>query len=86
MAEDHRFSLATDMQVRCFDPQQPWQRGSNVNTNGLLRQYLPKWMVLSNVHQDGLIAVDRRSTERPRGNLDFETPAKRSSQRVASIG
>ena len=86
MADHTRFSLATDIQVYFCDPQQPWQRGSNENTNGLLRQYFPKGMDLSNVHQNRLNAVARRLNERPRETLNFETPAERFNQRVASTG
>ncbi len=84
MADHKRFSLATDIKVYFCDPQHPWQRGSNENTNGLLRQYFPKGMDLSNVHQNRLNAVARRLNERPRETLDFETPAERFSQCVAS--
>ncbi len=86
MADHQRFSLATDIKVYFCDPQQPWQRGSNENTNGLLRQYFPKGMDLSNVHQNRLNAVARRLNERPRETLNYETPAERFSQCVASIG
>ena len=86
MAEHKRFSLATDIKVYFCDPQHPWQRGSNENTNGLLRQYFPKGMDLSNVSQAKLNAVARRLNERPRKTLDFETPAERFDQFVASIG
>ena len=86
MAGHQRFSLATDVKVYFCDPQQPWQRGSNENTNGLLRQYFPKGMDLSNVHQNRLNAVARRLNERPRETLDFETPAERFAACVASIG
>ena len=86
MAEHKRFSLATDIKVYFCDPQHPWQRGSNENTNGLLRQYFPKGMDLSNVSQAKLNAVARRLNERPRKTLDFETPAERFDQCVASIG
>lgn len=86
MAEHRRFSLATDIQVYFCDPQQPWQRGSNENTNGLLRQYFPKGMDLSDISQTKLNAIARRLNERPRQTLDFETPAERFGQCVASIG
>ncbi len=86
MAEHARFSLATDIKVFFCDPQQPWQRGSNENTNGLLRQYFPKGMDLSDISQSKLDAVARQLNERPRQTLDFETPAERFAQCVASIG
>jgi len=86
MADHQRFSLDTDIKVYFCDPQSPWQRGSNENTNGLLRQYFPKGMDLSNIHQNRLNAVARRLNERPRETLNFETPAERFSQCVASIG
>ncbi|MBT8400070.1 MAG: IS30 family transposase [Rhodothermia bacterium] len=84
VADHKRFSLATDIQVYFCDPQQPWQRGSNENTNGLLRQYFPKGMDLSGVHQNRLNAVARRLNERPRETLNFETPAERFNRCVAS--
>lgn len=86
MADHKRFSLATDVKVYFCDPQQPWQRGSNENTNGPLRQYFPKGMDLSDINQNRLNAVARRLNERPRETLNFETPAERFSQCVASIG
>jgi len=86
MASHKHFSLATDVNVYFCDPQSPWQRGSNENTNGLLRQYFPKGMDLSNVHQNRLNAVARQLNERPRETLHFETPAERFNQCVASIG
>jgi len=85
MADHRRFSLATDIQVYFCDPQQPWQRGSNENTNGLLRQYFPKGMALSDISQQKLNAIARRLNERPRQTLNFETPAERFGQCVASI-
>jgi IS30 family transposase len=84
MADHERFSLDTDIKVYFCDPQSPWQRGSNENTNGLLRQYFPKGMDLSNVHQNRLNAVARRLNERPRETLQFRTPAERFAQCVAS--
>jgi len=86
MADHKRFSLDTDIKVYFCDPQSPWQRGSNENTNGLLRQYFPKGVDLSNIHQNRLNAVARQLNERPRETLNFETPAERFSQCVASIG
>jgi IS30 family transposase len=86
VADHQRFTLATDVKVYFCDPQSPWQRGSNENTNGLLRQYFPKGMDLSNIHQNRLNAVARRLNERPRETLQFRTPAERFGQCVASTG
>ena len=86
MADHKRFSLDTNVKVYFCDPQSPWQRGSNENTNGLLRQYFPKGMDLSNVNQNRLNAVARRLNERPRKTLEYRTPAERFSQCVAMTG
>jgi IS30 family transposase len=86
MAGHQKFSLATDIDVYFCDPQQPWQRGSNENTNGLLRQYFPKGMDLSNVHQNRLNAVARELNERPRETLNFYSPAEKFAECVASTG
>jgi IS30 family transposase len=86
MGDHKRFSLATDIKVYFCDPQHPWQRGSNENTNGLLRQYFPKGMDLSNVHQNRLNAVARELNERPRETLQFYSPAEKFAECVASIG
>ena len=86
MADHTRFSLATDIKVYFCDPQSPWQRGSNENTNGLLRQYFPKGMDLSDVHQNRLNAVARRLNERPRETLQFYSPAEKFNECVASTG
>jgi len=86
MADHRRFTLTTDIKVYFCDPQNPWQRGSNENTNGLLRQYFPKGTDLSVYSQAKLNAVARRLNERPRKTLNYETPAERFHQSVASIG
>ena len=86
MADHQRFSLSTDIEVYFCDPHSPWQRGSNENTNGLLRQYFPKGTDLSAHSQAKLSAVARQLNERPRETLEFESPAERFSACVASTG
>lgn len=84
MSDHQRFTLETDIAVYFCDPQSPWQRGSNENTNGLLRQYFPKKTDLSVHTQAKLNAVARQLNERPRETLKFETPASRFSACVAA--
>ena len=86
MADHRRFTLATDIQVYFCEPQSPWQRGSNENTNGLLRQYFPKGIDLSAVSLAKLNEVARKLNERPRKTLGFETPIERYRQAVALTG
>jgi IS30 family transposase len=83
MSGHGKFSLATDIAVYFCDPQSPWQRGSNENTNGLLRQYFPKGQDLSRHSQQDLDAVALSLNTRPRQTLGFQTPARIFAQAVA---
>jgi IS30 family transposase len=84
MAKHKDFTVATDVKVYFCDPQSPWQRGSNENTNGLLRQYFPKKTDLSDYSQSDLDKVALRLNQRPRETLGFQTPASKLQESVAS--
>jgi IS30 family transposase len=84
MAKHKAFTVATDVKVYFCDPQSPWQRGTNENTNRLLRQYFPKGTDLSPISQAQLDQISLRLNQRPRKTLGFQTPASRLQAGVAS--
>ena len=86
MAKHKSFTVATKVNVYFCDPQSPWQRGTNENTNGLLRQYFPRKSDLSGYSQADLDKVAQRLNQRPRKTLGFETPASKLQASVASTG
>ena len=84
MAEHRSFTMATDMDVYFCDPASPWQRSSNENTNGFLRQYFPKGTDLSRHDPHELTRVAAELNSRPRKSLDWDTPAERMSALLAA--
>ena len=76
MAQHQRFTIQTGVQVHFCDPKSPWQRGSNENTNALLRQYLPRRVDFRTLTQDDLDTIANELNERPRQTLDFKTPSQ----------
>ena len=76
MAEHVQFTVDTGVQIYFCDPKSPWQRGSNENTNGLLRQYLPKSADLGQLDQAALDAIAAELNGRPRQTLGFKTPSQ----------
>ena len=86
MAKHRSFTVDTNVKVYFCDPQSPWQRGTNENTNGLLRQYFPKKTDLSVYSQADLNKVALRLNQRPRQTLGFHTPASKLQASVASTG
>ena len=84
MAKHKEFTVATDVQVYFCDPQSPWQRGTNENTNLLLRQYFPRGTDLFPISQAQLDQVSLRLNQRPRKTLGFQTPASKLQASIAS--
>jgi IS30 family transposase len=86
LASHKQFTIATDVKVYFADPRSPWQRGSNENTNGLLRQYFPKGSDLSAHSQEDLDSIALKLNSRPRKTLGFITPAAKLERGIAATG
>ena len=85
MSEHHRFSVESGVEVYFCDPQSPWQRGSNENTNGLLRQYFPRGASLAGINQADLDEVANKLNRRPRKTLGFHTPAEKLTELIDGL-
>ena len=85
MSEHRRFAVESGVEVYFCDPRSPWQRGSNENTNGLLRQYFPKGESLAAVSQQRLDEVARKLNGRPRKTLGFVTPAEKLAELIDGL-
>ena len=85
MSEHRRFSVESGVDVYFCDPQSPWQRGSNENTNGLLRQYFPKGESLEGIGQERLDEVAAKLNRRPRKTLGFRTPAEKLTELIDGL-
>ena len=85
MSEHHRFTVESGVEVYFCDPQGPWQRGSNENTNGLLRQYFPRGASLAGINQADLDEVANKLNRRPRKTLGFQTPAQKLTELIDGL-
>ena len=85
MAEHNRLEISTGIEVYFCDPRSPWQRGTNENTNGLLRQYFPKGTDLSIYSADEISAVAAALNGRPRKTLGWKTPAEALDELLARV-
>jgi IS30 family transposase len=86
MSEHRRFRIESGVEVYFCDPRSPWQRGSNENTNGLLRQYFPRRKSLAGVTQEHLDEVADKLNRRPRKTLGFKSPAQKLAELIDGLG
>jgi IS30 family transposase len=85
MSEHRRFSVESGVEVYFCDPQSPWQRGSNENTNGLLRQYFPRGQSLAGISQERLNEIANKLNRRPRKTLGFQTPGQKLAELIDGL-